>query len=209
MTEPAVTDILGYTPKKKRRTSDHYRSGFSRLWLYHYLDESNRQTFFNAKASAIAAGHDGKNPQMAGCYHKRMWGPVIDEWMDEVGLSDTELKAKIVGLINAKETKFIKVKGAVNPDDLAEGTRVIASTGTIEKGAQGSEWYGDGDTLLAVETESLAIQTKNIETAVKIKGLIKPPVVEVNGLDTLVDDILKARNRTQEPKEVDFNDLLE
>lgn len=209
--QPSVTDVLGYTPKRIRRVSKHYRSGYSLLWLACYLS-TGEKTFLNATQSAIAAGHTGPNPTQSGRQQRLMWQPVLDEWLDEVGLSEAELKTRLLALTNAKETKFIKVKGAVNPDHLDSDARVVAVTGELKKDNAGGHWYGDGETLLAVEADSLAIQTKNLETAIKVKGMIKPPVLELAGFDTLVDDILRARERVSgkdtkpDPNEEELDD---
>jgi hypothetical protein len=39
--------------------------------------------------------------------------PFIEKWLDEIGLSDTAIKTKLVQLLNAKETKFFAHEGVV------------------------------------------------------------------------------------------------
>ena len=86
------------------------------LWLSYFLDKDNLETFFNATASARAAGIEAANPQSLwnqASQIKKSWEPEINQWLDEQGLSREHLKKKLIDLLDAKETKFFAHMGTV------------------------------------------------------------------------------------------------
>ena len=71
--------------------------------------------------------------------------------------------------LKAKKTEFIKLKGAVNPANLGKGQSIIATSGIIEQDKDG-EWYGTGDTVIAVQVADLGIRQKGLNEVHKLRG---------------------------------------
>jgi hypothetical protein len=81
--------------------------------------------------------------------------PMIKQFLDEEGLSDTALKTKLIQLMNAKETKFFAHEGIV---------------------------------IETREVEALSIQTKNLELAMKNRGMLSEKSArEVEQIDQLIE----------------------
>ncbi len=144
-----------------------------RAWLRAFLDSSNPATYFNRAGSAQAAGYRCNSYEAFGSVGHQNFKklePLIEQWIEENGLSDTALKAKLLELMEAKETKFIKVKGAINPDDLLSGFSIVGTTGAIEQNKDGN-YFGEGDTILMVNMDALEVQRKTLDMGLKVKGL--------------------------------------
>ena len=155
----------------------------SLIWLKHYLSES-ADTFLNATASAIRAGYKAKcnhTFQQIGFKNRVKYGPKIAEWLDEHGFSEARLKTKVLELMEAKETAFQKVRGAVLQSSLPEGHRVVAISGTVITTKNGGAVYGDGDSLLEIDVQNYGVQVKSLEMALKVKGLFAPERREHSG----------------------------
>lgn len=89
------------------------------VWLKHYLDEANATTFLNKTASVKAAKYKCNGEpscQAIGSQNFRKLKDVISEYLDENGLSENALKAKLLSLINAKETKYFAHEGMVTDE---------------------------------------------------------------------------------------------
>ena len=52
----------------------------------------------------------------------------IEEWLEEVGLSDNQLKTKILSLLEAKETRFFQKDGLVTETRTVEALEVQRKT---------------------------------------------------------------------------------
>ena len=88
----------------------------SLLWLSHFLNSSNSTTFMNRTNSAIAAGYKtGKSNcvNVVGNQNFIKFTKEINKWLDEFGLSEAALKAKLLQLVEAKETKFFAHEGKI------------------------------------------------------------------------------------------------
>jgi hypothetical protein len=86
------------------------------LWLKCYLDQSNPDTFFRGVASVMAAGYKPGNPHAAatqGTKNKMKCLPLIEKWIDDVGMSEAELKRRLMEGLEARETKFFAYQGSV------------------------------------------------------------------------------------------------
>ena len=162
--------------KGKKRTSKR------NIWLGHYLNQDNPNTFLNGVASVDAAGYKCKpeNRSSVAYQNYTLLQSKIEKWLDEVGLSEGKLKGKLQSLVGAKKTVFQKIKGAVNPEDLPPGYRLITTTGVTIENDKGEPIFSDGDSLIEIEVESLGIQTKALDMALKVKGLYAPDVVKVD-----------------------------
>ena len=89
------------------------------LWLKHFLDESNRDTFLNATASVKAARYKcNGDPSCNSLGHEnfRYHEDSINEWLEKNGLSENALKIKLLSLLEAKETKFFQHEGMVTDE---------------------------------------------------------------------------------------------
>ena len=153
------------------------------LWFKFYIDKSNKSTFLNKTAAARAAGYkcrDNEGFGNIGYQNSVKLSPRMNTWLDEVGLSDEALKEKLLQLSEAKETKFIKIKGYLDPKDLPDNIKAIGTSGFAETDKEGNVEYSAGDTLIEIETDALGIQTKNLEMALKVKGLFSPEEINLN-----------------------------
>jgi phage terminase small subunit len=86
------------------------------VWLHHYLDQTNPDTFLNKTESARAAGYKTKDPHRLGeigYQNSKKLQKRINTWLDESGLSEAALKEKLVELLFAKETKFFQKDGKI------------------------------------------------------------------------------------------------
>ena len=153
------------------------------VWFKHYTDKNNPKTFLNGTGSAKEAGYRAKTEisfSVIGSQNLKKLKGRMSEWLDDVGLSDESLKTKLLQLSQAKETKFIKIKGFISNEDLPEHVTAIGTSGIVEETKDGDKKFSAGDTLVAVETDALSIQTKNLEMALKVKGLFSPEEINLN-----------------------------
>ena len=124
------------------------------IWLKAFLNEGS-PTFLNAAASARKAGYKAKNEdsfRVIGYENRKKYAPKIAKWLEDHGFSDTKLKMKVLQLMEAKETVFQKLKGAVLQSNLPEGHRAVATSGTVIQTKDGQA-FGDGSST----TTNLAI----------------------------------------------------
>lgn len=144
------------------------------VWLSNYLNEANPATFLNAKESARAAGYKTKNEdslRQIGCQNFTKLTVKINSWLDDNGLSETALKIKLLNLLNVKETKFQKIKGAVTEKDLPSNVSKLVTSGVIETDNEGGQDYADGETLVAISTDAIETQRRTLDMAMRIKGM--------------------------------------
>src|SRR4030042_2070778 len=91
------------------------QAALKKQWLKYYLEEGS-PTYLNATQSAISAGYQAKNKNtfaQVGFKLRREFEPKISKWLDDHGFSDARLKAKVLSLMEAKETKFFAHEGIV------------------------------------------------------------------------------------------------
>ena len=69
--------------------------------------------------------------------------------------------------LNAKETKVVKLKGAVTQDALPKGFVSVVNTGTVVRGKDGMD-YGDGDSLIKYDVVAHGPRLKAIELALTL-----------------------------------------
>jgi hypothetical protein len=180
-------------------------------WLKAYLAEGE-PTFLDATASAIAAGYRGKSRavyRQIGYLNRIQLQRKIAEWLDEAGMSEVQLKTRLLLLMEAKETKFERLKGAVLQSSLPEGYKVVASSGTIITTKDG-EVYGNGDTLLAIDVQALETQRRTLDMVLKMKGLYAPEKHEHSGgVATLVQFSEQDRKLARQVIEASIKKLME
>lgn len=146
-----------------------------RAWLKAYLKT------FNATEAARVAGYRCKNPdsfETIGYQNFRKLQPVIQRWFEQVGLTPERIKAKIIQGMEARETKRVKVKGAVKQESLPAGRHLIATSGTLAYDKEGKEVFGDGNSVIEWEEEALGIQQKYVDLGCRVLLLYDGDLVE-------------------------------
>ena len=83
--------------------------------------------------------------------------------------------------MEAKETVFQKLKGAVDKEALPPGCRLVAVGGTAYVDKDGHCVGADGDTLIAIDVVALETQRRALDMALKIKGVYAAEKIEHSG----------------------------
>lgn len=86
------------------------------IWLQHYLNKDNKDTYFKAGPSARAAGYqcsDETGFYAIGSMNKKHWEERIQKWLNDEGLGEIALKSKLLKLLDAKKTMFFTHMGEV------------------------------------------------------------------------------------------------
>ena len=103
-----------------------------RAWLFSYLDKNNEKTYMNSTQSAAAAGYRGDFMSLANIgkanRNSSVLRPFIDQYLDDTGLSNDALDAKMKALIDAKETKFFSKDGVITDQVEVEALEVQRRT---------------------------------------------------------------------------------
>lgn len=89
------------------------------LWFKHFTNEACQTTFLNRKEAARAAGYKANSEaalRAIGSQNFTKLSTEIDKWLNEAGLSENALKIKLLGLLEAKETKFFQKDGVVTDE---------------------------------------------------------------------------------------------
>jgi len=103
------------TKKPKKKTAKKSVSKLN-LWIEHFLDKGNVETYFNATASAKAAKYKGKDDNSFACIGYQNYRKLqnkIQEHINDEGLSEDVVRLKLHEGINARETKFFAYQGIV------------------------------------------------------------------------------------------------
>ena len=127
----------------------------------------------NKTESAKLAGYRAKSEDSfaaIGYQNFRLLQPEIKKWLDSEGLTDEVILMKIIAGMSAKKVIIRKIKGAVNPNDLPPGYRLITTTGVLSEGGDGERFYSDGDSLIEIELEALETQFRNTSLAAECQG---------------------------------------
>jgi hypothetical protein len=172
-------------------------------WWKFYTDETNNATFLKGSASAKAAGYKAKTENAfysIGSQNLRKLKNKLSVWMDEVGMSEESMHLKFLELKNAKETKFIKIKGYVDPKDLLHPSiTVIATSGLVVQKEGEEDSFSAGDTLIMIETEALGIQRQILDMGYKIRGTYKPEELKLSGeVKGIGIEFVKSKNEGKE-----------
>jgi hypothetical protein len=150
------------------------------IWLKHFLNENCSTTFLNRKESARKAGYKTKNEFSLDSIGHQNFAKCkvrIGKWLDENGLSDEALKIKLLSLMEAHESKFIKIKGAVIRESLPEGVKIVAATGVkVKKNEDENQEDIEvfDETIVAIDVKAIETQRKTLDMALKVKGLNAP-----------------------------------
>jgi len=169
------------------------------LWLKHFLNSSNPATFLNKSASSRAAGYNAKSDECFGTIGNQNFKrhrSKIQAWMDDEGLGENELKAKLIEGLNCTETIFKghKVEGAayimhhgvayrmdeaLNSEDmeLCECAKHVLGLGARQ---------GVVDTGYIIEQREVIpwdVRRKYLELAMDVKKMIGAKRLELTGAD--------------------------
>lgn len=146
--------LKAYT-KKHQKIRKKKRVNKRNAWLKYYLSEGT-QSFLNKAESAKRAGYSYANEdclRQTGCRLFAAHTDIIEKWFDEVGLSENALKTKLLSLLEAKETKFF--------------TTPIKIIVTLD----GKEAVVDDILIKQIDVESLEVQRKTLDMAIKVRGM--------------------------------------
>jgi hypothetical protein len=122
----------------------------------------------------------------------------MKEALDKHKITCDYLVRKLKSEMNAKETKTIKIKGAVSQDDLPKGFKIIAASGTLEYDEKGEQLFGDGETLIRYDPKALGIRQKARQDAHKLRGDYPAEKVEVTAT---LEDKLRAIHDKREKED--------
>ena len=165
------------------------------IWFKHFINERNRDTFMNRTASAKAAGYRANSEesfQNIGYQNYGKLEPKIKKWMDEEAMSESALHEKYLELKSAKETKFFKVKGYIDPSILPPGVTAIATSGLVTQGEDGENECSSNETLIMTQTDALHIQRQILDMGYKIRGTYKPDELKISGVDGIKIEFVKS-----------------
>ena len=153
--------LVKATPKTPPKPRGTYNGGFPRARI-------NERRFFDAyigeaefvgwKAYKIVNPHVTNESARAHAPGiMRRIQPMLERWLDEVGLSDVALKTKLVKLLDAKEKRFFPyIKG-------------------------------DEQVITEVEVDALAIQARMLELSMKARGMLSEKSSrEIRQIDELI-----------------------
>jgi len=113
--------------KKKKATRPNKRL----LWFKYFTDESNPTTFLNKTASAKAAQYKCSTDESfraVGYENFTKLHSKIEKWIEDFGLSDNQLKTKLLSLLDAKQTKFFQKDGVVTETRTVEALEIQRKT---------------------------------------------------------------------------------
>lgn len=96
--------------------------------------------------------------------------PSFGDDLNTSGITSAYLIRKLKRELNAKETKVIKIKGVVSQDSLPKGFRVIATSGLLAYDKEGTQLFGDGETIIRYDPANMGIRQRAREDTHKLKG---------------------------------------
>jgi len=107
-------------------------------------------------------------------------GPSALEYFEQNGLTLPTLTKLLKRELRAKVTKSIKVKGAVNADQLVKGRRIVAASGTIIQ-TKDKDSFGDGETVIEWDEIAWDIRQRARMDAHKLRGDYPAEKREITG----------------------------
>ena len=81
-----------------------------------FLDYLFGDANFNATLAYKMAGFKPSNARHGGCLLCKKLSPIIQQWLEDAGLSDNQLKMKILEKLDAKQTKILSHNGVVTQE---------------------------------------------------------------------------------------------
>jgi hypothetical protein len=107
-------------------------------------------------------------------------GPSALEYFDQNGLTLPALTKFLKRELRARVTKSIKIKGAVNPDELGRGRRIVAASGTIIQ-TKDKDSFGDGETVIEWDEVAWDVRQRARMDAHKLRGDYPAEKREITG----------------------------
>jgi len=153
------------------------------IWLKHFLNGDCSTTFLNKTESAKKAKYKCSTDDSfrnVGHQNFTKLSAKINTWLEENGLSDNALKIKMLRLLDAKESKFQKVKGAVTSKNLDPNVKKVVESGAIEFDKDGEKEFGTRETLIQIDVENLELQRRTLDMAFKMKNLYPKQGIDVD-----------------------------
>jgi len=95
--------------------------------------------------------------------------------------------------LKAQETKVVKLKGAITPDQLPKGFKLIVNTGLLIEGPEGQQ-FGTGESLVKYDVVAHGHRLKAVDLALQLHDAMPSQKHEVvSKLDNESDDELDNR----------------
>jgi hypothetical protein len=107
-------------------------------------------------------------------------GPSALEYFEQNGLTMPALTKLLKRELKAKVTKSIKIKGAVSPDQLGRGRRIVAASGTIIQTKDGNV-FGDGETVIEWDEVAWDVRQRARMDVHKLRGDYPAEKREITG----------------------------
>lgn len=105
------------------------------------------------------------------------------------GITPEYLVKKLKAELNAKETKTIKIKGAVG--DLGRGFKVVTTSGLVEFEKEGDKVFSDGETLIRSDQVAWGVRQKARMDAQKLLDLYPAEKHELDFKKPLIVEIVQ------------------
>lgn len=104
--------------------------------------------------------------------------------------------------LNAQETKIVKLKGAVNQNDLPKGFRLIANTGIVLQNDDGNQ-FGNGESLIAYDLIAHGHRLRAIDLALQLHDAMPSQKHELTGKDGGPIETKEITNFPKEPETIE------
>lgn len=117
--------------------------------------------------------------------------------MDKAGITEEFLIKELKRKIKQKIPKEMKLKGAIDPSNLAKGFRVVAISGTLAYDKEGNQVFGDGETVIQWKEDAAEVQQAARVDAQKLRNLYPKPGIDVDLSATgILAEVLKEIDGT-------------
>lgn len=144
------------------------------LFLRAFLDAGNLETFMRPYSASVAAGCR----QDSAKHFMEVLAPRVRWFLEQVGLSENALKAKVVELMNARETKVVPMKGYIEEWETKPNTKILARASQPDK--DGVEQH---TTIVGIDMEAKELQRRALDMALKLSQLYPAERREITGKD--------------------------
>lgn len=135
------------------------------------------------------------------------------EKAEKKGITDKFLITRLKRGFNAKTPVNIKIKGAVNPDDLPKGYKIIATSGVLTYDKEGKRVFSDGETIIRFDYWDMGIQEGARKDTHKLRGDYPAVKQELTGpgggplIVSLKEKLREALDRADGEQTKEVNDV--
>jgi|GEM_PF-2186777 len=113
--------------------------------------------------------------------------------LQEKGPKLDKVLKRLRDALKAQETKVVKLKGAITPDQLPKGFKLIVNTGLLIEGPEGQQ-FGTGESLVKYDVVAHGHRLKAVDLALQLHDAMPSQKHEVvSKLDNESDDELDNR----------------